>query len=208
MANTRVLFVCTHYSARSQMAEGPLRHLAEDRFEAVSAGTEATSVRPEAIKAMAELGVDISGQESKTLQHYLGQPFDYVVTVCDDANEACPFFPGANCRLHWVVQRPFSGRGKRGGAPQGIQGGARWDPAPHQHRAPRRERAVTKLSIEPACREELSRIFELLQESDLPPDGFEDHLLTTLVTRHEDQVVGSAALSSSTVPQRCCGQSR
>jgi arsenate reductase (thioredoxin) len=97
----RVLFLCTHNSARSQMAEGLLRHLAADRFEAHSAGTEATHVRPLAIRAMEEVGVDISGQESKTLARYLGEPFDYVITICDDANEACPFFPGAECRLHW-----------------------------------------------------------------------------------------------------------
>src|SRR5215207_10991193 len=90
----RVLFLCTHNSARSQMAEGLLRHLAGDRFGVMSAGTEATSVRSEATEAMSELGVDISGQESKTLERYLGEPFDYVVTVCDDANEACPVFPG------------------------------------------------------------------------------------------------------------------
>ena len=101
MTKTRVLFLCTHNSARSQMAEGLLRHLAGDRFEVMSAGTEATSVRPEAIRAMSELGVDISGQASKTLERYLGEPFDYVVTVCDDANEAFPVFPGAERRLHW-----------------------------------------------------------------------------------------------------------
>ncbi len=95
MTKTRVLFLCTHNSARSQMAEGLLRHLAGDCFEVVSAGTEATFVRPEAIEAMAELGADISGQGSKALERYLGEPFDYVVTVCDDANEACPTFPGA-----------------------------------------------------------------------------------------------------------------
>lgn len=81
----RVLFLCTHNSARSQMAEGLLRHLAGDRFEAHSAGTEATHVRPLAIRAMEEVGVDISGQESKTLERYLDEPFDYVITVCDDA---------------------------------------------------------------------------------------------------------------------------
>jgi arsenate reductase len=102
----RVLFLCTHNSARSQMAEGLLRHLAEDRFEAHSAGTEATRVRPLAIRAMDEVGVDISGQESKTLQRYLSEPFDYVITVCDDANEACPFFPGARNRLHWSFEDP------------------------------------------------------------------------------------------------------
>jgi arsenate reductase (thioredoxin) len=111
MTTQRILFLCTHNSARSQMAEGLLRHLAGDRFEIMSAGTEATSVRPEAIRAMADLGVDISGQSSKTLERYLGEPFDYVVTVCDDANEACPVFPGAENRLHWSFQDPSRAEG-------------------------------------------------------------------------------------------------
>jgi arsenate reductase len=107
----RVLFLCTHNSARSQMAEGLLRHVAGDRFEAHSAGTEATHVRPLAIRAMDEIGVDISGQESKTLNRYLGEPFDYVITVCDDAKEACPFFPGGNMRLHWSLPDPSVAEG-------------------------------------------------------------------------------------------------
>jgi arsenate reductase (thioredoxin) len=107
----RVLFLCTHNSARSQMAEGLLRHLAGDRFEAYSAGTEATHVRRLAIRAIDEIGVDISSQESKTLERYLGEPFDYVITVCDDANEACPFFPGATNRLHWSLLDPSAAKG-------------------------------------------------------------------------------------------------
>ena len=103
---SRVLFLCTHNSARSQMAEGLLRYLAGDRFEAMSAGTEATRVRPLAIRAMEEIGIDISRQESKTLDRYLEESFDYVITVCDDANEACPFFPGAQKRLHWSFEDP------------------------------------------------------------------------------------------------------
>jgi arsenate reductase (thioredoxin) len=111
MTTQRVLFLCTHNSARSQMAEGLLRHLAGNSFEVHSAGTEATSVRPEAIEAMSELGADISGQESKTLKRYLGEPFDYVVTVCDDVVEACPVFPGAENRLHWSIQDPSRAEG-------------------------------------------------------------------------------------------------
>src|SRR5215213_4825647 len=107
----RVLFLCTHNSAPSQMAEGLLRHLAGDRFEAMSAGTEATRVRPLAIRTMGEVGIDISGQESKTLDRYLREPFDYVITVCDDANEACPFFPGASTRLHWSFEDPSKAEG-------------------------------------------------------------------------------------------------
>jgi arsenate reductase len=102
----RVLFICTHNSARSQMAEGWLRHLAGDRFEAHSAGLQATFVHPLAIQAMAEVGVDISAQQSKTLDRYLDQPWDYVITVCDSANEACPHFPGGIHRLHWSFPDP------------------------------------------------------------------------------------------------------
>jgi len=109
----RALFLCTHNSARSQMAEGLLRALAGDRFEAMSAGTEATHVRPLAVRAMEEIGVDISEQESKTLERYLKESFDYVITVCDDANEACPFFPGASERLHWSFEDPSRAEGSK-----------------------------------------------------------------------------------------------
>ena len=107
----RVLFLCTHNSARSQMAEGLLRHFGGDQFEVYSAGTEATQVRPLAIRAMAELLIDISGQQSKTLDRYLGGPFDEVITVCDSAAEACPIFPGARRRLHWSFPDPSQARG-------------------------------------------------------------------------------------------------
>ncbi len=109
---SRVLFLCTHNSARSQMAEGLLRSLADDRFEASSAGTEATRVKPEAQKAMYEVGIDISGQESKTLERYLGEPFDYVITVCDAANDSCPAFPGPAERLHWSLPDPSAAEGE------------------------------------------------------------------------------------------------
>ena len=102
----RVLFICTHNSARSQMAEGLLRQLGSDRFEVFSAGTEATFVRPLAIKAMAELGIDISKQQSKTLDRYIEEPFDEVITVCDTAAETCPIFPGAAHRQHWSFEDP------------------------------------------------------------------------------------------------------
>jgi arsenate reductase len=107
----RVLFICTHNSARSQMAEGLLRNLGGERFEVFSAGTEATYVRPMAIRAMAELGIDISHQESKTLDRYLGEPFDDVITVCDTAAEACPVFPGATRRRHWSIEDPSKATG-------------------------------------------------------------------------------------------------
>src|SRR5579864_489569 len=111
MKKQRVLFLCTHNSARSQMAEGLLRHLAGDRFAAYSAGTEATHVRSLAIRAMAELGIDISGQQSKTLERYVNEPFDAVITVCDQANEACPVFFGARERLHWSFPDPSKAEG-------------------------------------------------------------------------------------------------
>jgi len=107
----RVLFLCTHNSARSQMAEGLLRHLGGDAFDVFSAGTEATFVRPLAIRAMSELGIDISQQQSKTLDGYLQQPFDEVITVCDTAAEACPVFPGAARRRHWSLEDPSKATG-------------------------------------------------------------------------------------------------
>jgi arsenate reductase len=110
-AKKRVLFLCTHNSARSQMAEGLLRTLGGDRFEVFSAGTEATQVRPLAIRAMAELGIDISAQASKTLDRYLNERFDAVITVCDQANEACPVFFGARERLHWSFPDPSKAEG-------------------------------------------------------------------------------------------------
>jgi arsenate reductase len=111
MMKQRVLFICTHNSARSQMAEGLLRRLGGERFEVFSAGTEATHVRPLAIHAMAEIDIDISGQQSKTLDRYLGEPFDAVITVCDAANETCPIFPGAKQRRHWSFEDPSKATG-------------------------------------------------------------------------------------------------
>src|SRR6266849_104655 len=93
------------------MAEGLLRHFGGDRFDVFSAGTGATTVRPLAIRAMHELGIDISGQRSKTLERYLDQPFDQVITVCDQANEACPVFFGARERLHWSFPDPSRATG-------------------------------------------------------------------------------------------------
>jgi len=102
----RVLFVCTNNSARSQMAEGLLRHLYGDHYEVYSAGTLPTEVHPLAIRAMAELGLDISGQRSKSLDELRGQEFELVVTVCDRAKEACPFFPGGCERVHQSFPDP------------------------------------------------------------------------------------------------------
>ena len=107
----RVLFICTHNSARSQIAEGLLRSLGRGQFEAYSAGTEATHVRPLAVKVMAELGIDISEQHSKTLERYLHEPFDEVITVCDSAAEACPVFIGAKSQRHWSFPDPSKATG-------------------------------------------------------------------------------------------------
>lgn len=108
---TRVLFLCTHNSARSQMAEGLLRALGGRQFEPHSAGIVATAVRPLAIRAMAERGIDVSRQSSKALAVYDGQAFDAAVTVCDEAREACPFFPGAARQLHWSFDDPSAAQG-------------------------------------------------------------------------------------------------
>lgn len=100
MMKKRVLFLCTHNSCRSQMAESLMNHYLGDRFEAFSAGTEATGVNRLAVQVMAETGIDISGQRSKTLDEFDDQPFDYVVTLCGDANENCPLFVGGVERMH------------------------------------------------------------------------------------------------------------
>ena len=107
----RILFLCTHNAARSQMAEGLLRALAGDRFDVFSAGTEATGVHPLAVAAMRELGIDISGHASKTLDAFRGQCFDAVITVCDSANESCPLFPGGTERIHWDFDDPTAATG-------------------------------------------------------------------------------------------------
>jgi arsenate reductase len=106
MTRARVLFLCTHNSARSQMAEGFLRYLTGDRFEVANAGTEATRVHPLAIPAMQEVGIDISAHRSKTIDGLLGDPWEYVITVCDNTNERCPLFPRRTTRLHWSFEDP------------------------------------------------------------------------------------------------------
>lgn len=102
----RVLFLCTHNSARSQMAEGLFRSMAGEQFEVYSAGTERTRVQPLAIEAMRESGIDITSHWSKTLGELTGEQFDYVITVCDRANESCPIFPGTTERIHWSFDDP------------------------------------------------------------------------------------------------------
>ncbi len=107
----RVLFVCTGNSARSQMAEGLLRHFGGGRYEVHSAGTNPTSLRPEAVEVMREAGIDISGQKSKSLEEYIGQDFDYVITVCSKAKESCPVFPGDTDHIAWDFDDPAEVQG-------------------------------------------------------------------------------------------------
>ncbi len=112
MAKASVLFLCTGNSARSQMAEALLRERAGDRFETFSAGLEPTEVNPLAIAAMAEIGIDISGQRAKGLDEYLGRRhFGYLITVCDHAAANCPIFPGVATRLHWSLVDPAAAEG-------------------------------------------------------------------------------------------------
>ena len=107
----RVLFLCTGNSCRSQMAEGFLGHLAGNQFEIFSAGTHPSRVNPRAITAMAELGVDISNHKSQSIDEFLDQNFDYVITVCDSARETCPVFPNSNQSLHWSFEDPAEATG-------------------------------------------------------------------------------------------------
>lgn len=107
----RVLFLCTHNSARSQMAEGLLRWLGGERFEAASAGVEPGTLHPLAVRVMAEIGVDLSAHQAKGVDGLLDREFDYVITVCDAAAERCPVFPGGARRLHWSVEDPAKAHG-------------------------------------------------------------------------------------------------
>lgn len=102
----RVLILCTANSARSQMAEGLLRNAGKGRLDVFSAGTSPSRVRPEAVAVMAERGIDISAHRSKHVDEFAGEPFDYVITVCDSARESCPVFPGAPRRIHWSFPDP------------------------------------------------------------------------------------------------------
>ena len=111
MGKSKVLILCTGNSARSQMAEGLLRDDAGNRFEVQSAGVEPSQVRPEAIEAMREIGIDISGHRSKSVDEFLRQAFDYVITVCDNANERCPIFPDSTQRIHWSFEDPAAADG-------------------------------------------------------------------------------------------------
>ena len=107
----RVLFLCTGNSARSQMAEGYLHHAAGGRYEAISAGIEPKGLNPLAVEAMHEIGIDISHQKSKDVSTFLGQNIPYVITVCDNARERCPIFPGTYKFLHWSFNDPAAAEG-------------------------------------------------------------------------------------------------
>ena len=106
MSKKRVLILCTGNSARSQMGEGLLRHIAGDDFEVFSAGTKPVGLNPNALKAMSEIGIDIARHRSKSVDEFAGQQFDYVITVCDNAKESCPVFPGGATRLHHSFEDP------------------------------------------------------------------------------------------------------
>jgi arsenate reductase len=106
----RILFLCTGNSCRSQMAEGWADHLGGGRVAAFSAGVNPIPIRPETVAVMAEAGVDISGRRSKAVDEFEGEEFDYIITLCDNARESCPYFPGGARRLHWPVADPY-GRG-------------------------------------------------------------------------------------------------
>ena len=107
----KVLFLCTGNSARSQMAEGFLKYMAGDRFEVYSAGVKPTAVNPLAIKVMAEIGIDISKHKSKSVMEFIDQSFDYVITVCGNAQKTCPVFPGEHEKIHWDLEDPAEAQG-------------------------------------------------------------------------------------------------
>jgi arsenate reductase (thioredoxin) len=106
MGKNKLLVLCTGNSARSQMAEGLLRYEGGDRFHVFSAGTRPSRVRPEAITVMGEIGIDISGHRSKSVDEFVDQDLEYVITVCNNAKETCPVFPGTGKRLHWPFDDP------------------------------------------------------------------------------------------------------
>ncbi len=107
----RVLILCTGNSARSQMAEGLLRDMAGAQFDVESAGVEPSHVRPEAVDAMREIDIDISAQRSKSVDEFAGQRFDHIITVCDNARDNCPVFPGDANRIHWSFEDPSAAQG-------------------------------------------------------------------------------------------------
>jgi len=112
MSKKRVLFLCTHNAARSQMAQAFLNHFYADRYEAQSAGVEPTSLHPYTVKVMSEEGIDLSSHYAKSVDDFVNEPWDLIITVCDQANESCPFFPGNVKRLHQSFPNPL-GEGEK-----------------------------------------------------------------------------------------------
>ncbi|HUF03290.1 MAG TPA: arsenate reductase ArsC [Aridibacter sp.] len=111
MAKKKILVLCTGNSARSQMAEGLLKHICNHAYDVFSAGTAPSIVRPEAIKALAEVGIDISGNRSKSVEEFAGEEIDFVLTVCDNARENCPFFPARTMLVHHAFEDPAAVEG-------------------------------------------------------------------------------------------------
>ena len=111
MEKRRVLFVCTHNSARSQMAEAMLNAWGEAKFAAFSAGTEATGIKPETIQVMDEIGISLDGHRSKTIDEFRGQRFEWFITVCDEAQKNCPVLPGVEDVAHWSIEDPSLAEG-------------------------------------------------------------------------------------------------
>jgi thioredoxin type arsenate reductase len=186
----RILVLCTGNSARSQMAEGWLRLSAGDRFDVFSAGSRPSGyVHPGAIQAMAEIGIDISRHASKSMNDFKGQAFDYVLTVCDNAAEECPVFPGKATRLHHGFTDPAK-------VPESEQAESfrrvrdeliAWL---NEHFPPTDD----LITIGAAQSEELAVVEALLTQNHLPVDGLADHFGTAVVARSGGKVVGSAAL--------------
>lgn len=121
MNKKKVLFLCTHNSARSQMAEGLLRAIYGDKYKSYSAGTEPSKVNPYVIRAMAEIGIDLAGHRSKSVNEFLNEEFDYIVTVCDNAKEACPYFRGGKKYLHESFKDPSSFTGSENEIMAGVR---------------------------------------------------------------------------------------
>jgi len=107
----KIIVLCTGNSCRSQIAEGYFRHQAGDRFDVASAGLEPGFVHPKAIQVMQEDGIDISNHISKNVNQYTGEKFDYIITVCENAKERCPYFPGSAERIHWSFEDPAVAKG-------------------------------------------------------------------------------------------------
>lgn len=185
----RILVLCTGNSARSQMAEGWLRTVAGDQLEVASAGSHPTGrVHPLAIQVMGEIGVDISSHTSKSMNEFLGQQFDYVITVCDNAAEACPLFPGKATRLHHGFTDP---------------GLVSLDQQLDTFRRVRDELSAwlwdvlsigETIFLEAASENDWPAIEALLVQNHLPPDGLRDHLGSTLIAKSGQKIVASIAL--------------